>query len=268
LLNRTGNPPHAAILEGPLNHRYELTGGEIERPVTPRLQQQFDSVSSSRTKLLGDNKREYYDLRQQHADLFDAPGIRKISAAQANALRSSGAVEVEDGDTVVEVFPRGSNKVLYTTGVADCVTPSAMAIVGNNVILGLAHYNGIDANTNQDISPTEQLEMLEQKMREAIKRVGGDKDTLMSMQLTGAEAIPNSPHFGDEIEFLDSKNFFPITSARMYEVIADKNSEGYTIQRFTNDDHASQINVVQTETGTIISHGELSALNGRSLDLI
>lgn len=62
---------------------------------------------------------------------------------------------------------------------------------------------------------------------------------------------------GDEEDFLDLKGQYPIVAARVQASSVDLNSDGDTIARLTDDDHASSINVVMSTSRFICSRGNL-----------
>lgn len=253
------NQSSMAIMTHSLDKQYQLQGGETIRPVTPRLTEQFKNISDTRIRLSSQDLQRYRALAQDYRNIVMGGGITLIPAAQAHQLRIN-AIDVDMGETKVIVHSPGSQHVLFTSDVCDCIAIGATAhTTDGRMVLGLTHYNGTDMHTQESIAPSEQLRRLSEQMKNPAPGVTVRPETL-SVFLSGAEASPeygSANHIEDEREMLAfSEVYFAHASARFYTVKVDTNANNDTIQRYTDDEHSNDIDVLLTPRGMVITRGQ------------
>lgn len=257
LVIRGSNPPRLALLTTNVDRKYAPRAGEVELPMTPRLNKMLEQVSKSRRGLTQADRNSYQDFDQAHQAQQRDP--RAVMLPAALARPQSNVAHVKYGGIRAVSVPAGSEWKLGTTGVANCMacglrTPSTTQ--RGHIVIVLAHYSGSDPDTGEPMSPRELLD----KMIAMARAQGGWVGQGLEIMLAGGERArggSGANRLGEEEEFLELKDRYPIVAAKVQATSVDVNSDKQTIHRHTDDDHSSSINVVMSARGLLCSRGTL-----------
>ena len=235
------------ILKNGFHKNYKPQNEEIERELTPDLVDEFTTVSNERLPFTEQDQEAYDQVHDAHQEPLFAPGITKISAADAKKLTFENEFLVHSGDIVAHSMFYDEPAVLRANRILSGIVCGATARINEEEgVIGLGYYDGAK-------TPEEFLQELMNKML-----TQNAPPEAIEFQLAGGDIAPHATTDGHNLkyvkEFLELRGKFPIVAARVNNVEVACNSAGETIMRNTDDDHNSEINVAQTKDGMLISH--------------
>lgn len=255
VIRERGRAPQMAILEEPVDHRYQPLQDEPVRPLTPGIDRALQAVSNARTTLSGADRERYRLFDAMLRTIPDDPRTRYLGATEN--ITFDNVDDVEDGELKVIVVAPGSDRKLGTRGVVNCIACAASApswMAPGSTVLALTHYTGVA--DGRVITPRECLQQLHQQ----IVASGGDP-TRLAIRLAGGEraaSVNDGAHqLDEEFEFLALREEFPIVAAHIQASSVDTNASNETIWRRTHDGHGNVISAVLVVGGFFYAHRPL-----------
>lgn len=259
VIRSSSQRPRLAVLTNNVDRAYRTQGGEQALPMTPRLEARFDAISNARKRLSNSDRNSYESFDADHEDLLNDPRIEFPSAAETRL--QSDVSHVPFGGIQVLIVPPGQDLKLGSTGIANCLACGMRVPLGNGyTALAFAHFNGSDPDTGEYLSPRELLDKMIQSVAQRINAPDAAVKAAAEIMVAGGERArgdSDANRLGDEEDFLDLKDSYPIVAARVQATHVDLNSDRDTIARHTDDDEASSINAVISAGRFICSRAPL-----------